>query len=306
MEADLNRPAVHKFITELFKSAKDVNEEDLRQLLLHVLRRLCSFSAFKHGALLKKMQERLPIVAEIRLDQLLLEVVSDYQSTAEISDNQLEEIVAAAEGESSEMREKREQAEKKSSAVYDMMQYMLQHRRLAAMKVMSPEQLVVFLEDHAQMERLESLAEQQKILAGSQRKMQSLLHSEQQKEMAALMKVNQEAWKNAGAEGLPAVAGLDRAIPDTVAEFLMKQQYVVAQQVMNKDQFDIFKEGWTKVQESPSIQANQLAFKESQGRLAPLMSPMQKEETRKFLQLKLVEYNKENNSAYWIDSAPAR
>ena len=74
--------------------------------------------------------------------------------------------------------------------------------------------------------------------------------------------VNQEAWKNAGAEGLPAVAGLDRAIPDTVAEFLMKQQYVVAQQVMNKDQFDIFKEGWTKVQESPSIQAKQLAFKE--------------------------------------------
>ena len=34
------------------------------------------------------------------------QVVSDYQSTAEISDNQLEEIVAAAEGESSEMREK--------------------------------------------------------------------------------------------------------------------------------------------------------------------------------------------------------
>jgi len=31
----------------------------------------------------------------------------------------------------------REQAEKKSSAVYDMMQYMLQHRRLAAMKVTS-------------------------------------------------------------------------------------------------------------------------------------------------------------------------
>ena len=76
------------------------------------------------------------------------------------------------------------------------------------------------------------------------------------------MQVNQEAWKNAGAEGLPAVAGLDRAIPDAVAEFLMKQQYVVAQQVMNKDQFDIFKEGWTKVQESPSIQAKQLAFKE--------------------------------------------
>ena len=34
------------------------------------------------------------------------QVVSDYQSTAEISDNQLEEIVAAAEGESMEMREK--------------------------------------------------------------------------------------------------------------------------------------------------------------------------------------------------------
>ena len=30
-------------------------------------------------------------------------------------------------------------------------------------QVMSPEQLVVFLEDHAQMERLESLAEQQKV-----------------------------------------------------------------------------------------------------------------------------------------------
>jgi hypothetical protein len=306
MEADLNRPAAHKFVTALFKSNMQSNEEDLRQILLQVLRRLCTFSGFKQHALLQKMEARLPIGPEIRLDQLLLEVIKEHASTAEITDEKLAEIVAAAEGESKELTEKRVQAEKKSNAIHDQMQYMLQIRRLAAMKVMTPEQLVIFLEDHVQIERLDSLSEQQKILAASQRKMMSSLHSEQQKEMAALMKVGNEAWKNSGPEGLPPIPGMDFVIPDEVAEFLMKQQYVVAQQVMNKDQFDIFKEGWAKVQESPSIQAKQLAFKESQRRLAPMLSPVQKEETRKFLQLKLVEYNKENSTAYWIDSTPAK
>jgi len=300
--SDLNRSAVHKFVTQLFKTNLDVNEEDLRHLLLHVLRRLCSFSEYKQGVLLAKMSKRLPIGDEIRLDQLLLEVVEEADSSAELTDSKLDEIAAAAEGQSKEMMDKREQAEKKSNAVYDMMEYMIQNRRLAAMQVMTPEQLVVFLEDHAMMEGLESLPEKQKVLAGSQRKMQSLVHSDQQKEMAAIMKVKMLEWKNAGAQGLPAVSGLNRLIPDEVAEFLMKQQYIVAQQVMNQEQFSIFKEGWTKVLESASIEAKQLAFKESQTRLAPMMSAIQKEETRKFLQLKLVEYNKENQTAYWINS----
>jgi len=286
--ADLNRSAAHKFISVLLNRAEP--QQDNRLQLIHVLRRLCKFSHNKQLLLMTELSKHLPFGSSDRLDRKFLEVVAKEKDKTDRLTAEEHERIAAQEKEKEEVAEKKKQLKTKKNATTEMLDYMLQHRRLAAQQVLDPEQLLVLLEDHVEMEYAYKPVYKQTILAKSQKALQDIVDKEQQKQMAVIVQDAMKLWKEAG--GLPPVRPMDREIPNEVIEHLIKQQYVCAQQVMDQHQFGVFKDGWSNVIVQTSVAGKQAALQQIQKVVAPLLSLEQKEETLHFMKIQMILYNK--------------
>lgn len=306
---ELNLVAAHKFVVALTKSCPDETTlADCRMLLPHVLRRASVFPAKNQAELLEALTLKLPLVPGMRLDQQLIECAKECIAANEAKTKEIEEKekeVLASQPESTIQANYKaaaratEELDPKKAALLAMTEYNLQHRRLIAQQVLEPEQLLEFLKDHAEMEHCGSLTSKQEVLKRSQEKMKALLSTEQQAAMKQYMLARMGEWKKAQPDGLQPPEPLVRELPEEVVEYMLKQQYVCAQQVLNQDQFTIFKDGYSNAQTKTSTHEKQLAFMQTQKQLGPLLSSDQKQETKQLLQLKLIEYNKQHQTHYW-------
>eukprot|EP00658_Telonema_sp_P-2_P020230 TRINITY_DN17995_c0_g1_i4.p1 TRINITY_DN17995_c0_g1~~TRINITY_DN17995_c0_g1_i4.p1 ORF type:complete len:938 (-),score=274.59 TRINITY_DN17995_c0_g1_i4:262-3075(-) len=309
--SEINRSAVHRFISSVYKSAGGLEaEEDIRTLLPHLLRRVSIYPHSRQQDLLQNLLTHMPLDHGARLDLQLLATIKEVEAEHEEKQQQvmaqaaemqakIQEVGSATHAYNKVANPEAKEVDAKKQALLNQHEYAFQHRRVIAQQVLTPQQLVVFMTDHAAMEDEVTLKEKRKLLTQSQEKMKPQLSPDQQSKIQEYMKARVGEWIKAQPAGLPPPEPLTRDLPDEVIEYLLKENYVCAQRVMEQDQFTIFADGYSDALKKDTLEEKQLALMQVQKKLMPLLSAAQREESKKFLQIKLIEYNQQNGTSFW-------